>query len=56
MQAKDRIFVSLDVDTLEQVIQAMDSFSDVLENIKIGRVELRKIFFFSLEMTHIIFV
>jgi len=24
MQAKDRIFVSLDVDTLEQVIQAMD--------------------------------
>ncbi|MCA9346202.1 orotidine-5'-phosphate decarboxylase [Candidatus Saccharibacteria bacterium] len=36
MQAKDRIFVSLDVDTLEQVIQAMDSFSDVLENIKIG--------------------
>ena len=36
MQPKDRVFVSLDVDTLEEAEKAMDEFSGLLTNIKVG--------------------
>ncbi len=36
MQPKDRVFVSLDVDTLQEAEKAMDEFSGLLTNIKVG--------------------